>query len=132
MDGGGYGQQVIRLPCTGNDTVLDAIAQIQGLSQVSSTQMWLARPCEDNPGHSRVLAINWDEITAGGVTTTNYQLLPGDRIYVRADQMIATDAYLSKYLAPIERIFGFTLLGTSTVSRLQFYKAAGSSGGGSF
>ena len=36
MDGGGYGQQIVRLPCTGNETVLDAIAQVNGLPQVAS------------------------------------------------------------------------------------------------
>jgi polysaccharide export outer membrane protein len=129
MDGGGYGVQVIRLPCTGNETVLDAMAQVQGLSQVSSKQMWIARPCEDKPGQSRILCVNWDAITAGGITTTNYQIFPGDRIYVRADQMIATDNYLSKYLTPIERVMGFTLLGVGTVGRLQFYHESASSGG---
>src|SRR5207302_164023 len=31
IDGGGFGQQVFRLPVTGNETVLDAISQVQGL-----------------------------------------------------------------------------------------------------
>ena len=45
LDGGGSGQQVIRLPITGNETVLDAIAQVNGLSPVSSTDnIWVARP----------------------------------------------------------------------------------------
>src|SRR5437764_5776206 len=36
FDGGGVGQTVIRLPVTGNETVLDAIAQLYGLSAVSN------------------------------------------------------------------------------------------------
>jgi len=51
-------------------------------------------------------------------------------IDVRADQMIATANDLAEYLTPIERVFGFTLLGTGTVSRLQFYREPGASGGG--
>ncbi len=132
MDGGGYGEQVIRLPCTGNETVLDAISQIQGLSQVSSKQIWIARPCSNNIGESHILCVNWEAITAGGISTTNYQLLPNDRIYVRADPMIATDNFIAKLLNPVERIFGFTLLGTTTAQRLQFYHQGANSGGGVF
>ena len=35
-DGGGNGERVDRIPFTGNETVLDAVAQIQGLSDISS------------------------------------------------------------------------------------------------
>ena len=66
---------------TGNDTVLDAVSQINGLSQVSSKKMWIARPA---PHHSdsQILPIDWDGISQGAQTATNYQLLPGDRLYV--------------------------------------------------
>ena len=36
LDGGGAGQTVIRLPITGNETVIDALSQVNGLSAVSS------------------------------------------------------------------------------------------------
>jgi polysaccharide export outer membrane protein len=42
--GGGLGDQVIILPSRGNETVLDAIGQVSGLSSTSSTRMWIARP----------------------------------------------------------------------------------------
>ena len=42
--GAGLGDSVRRLPVTGNDKVLDAISQINGLSQVSSKKIWIARP----------------------------------------------------------------------------------------
>lgn len=35
-DGGGSGESVVRLPFTGNETVLDAMSQVDGLSEVSS------------------------------------------------------------------------------------------------
>ncbi|MDA1252055.1 MAG: polysaccharide biosynthesis/export family protein [Planctomycetota bacterium] len=35
-DGGGAGEQVFRFPCTGNETVLDALSQINGLPVVAS------------------------------------------------------------------------------------------------
>ncbi len=119
VDGGGLGEQIVRLPCTGNETVLDAIAQIDGLPQISSKRIWIARPCSDKPGKADILNVNWQSLTADGNATTNYQLLPGDRIYVQADNLMATDNFLSKLLAPVNRVLGVTLLGTSTAQQIQ-------------
>jgi protein involved in polysaccharide export with SLBB domain len=120
MDGGGYGEQIIRLPFTGNETVLDAISQVNGLSQVSSKHVWVARPSPSDCTQTQILDVHWSAITAEGVTTTNYQLMPGDRIYVRADKLIATDNFLGKLLAPVERVLGVALLGRYTVQGQNF------------
>jgi polysaccharide export outer membrane protein len=129
MDGGGYGEQIVRLPCTGNDTVLDAIAKIEGLPQISSKRIWIARPCPEDVRKSTIIRVNWQSITADGIATTNYQLFPGDRIYVQADNLVAADNFLAKLTAPLERIFGTTLLGVTTAQRIQFYKQTAISGG---
>ena len=130
-DGGGYGEQVVRLPVTGNETVLDAISQIQGLSQVSSKRIWVARPAPAGTQCAQVLDVHWKEITQEGITTTNYQLFPGDRIYIQADHMIAVDNFLAKTLAPVERILGVTLLGNQTVRSLEGQQnGTGGFGGG--
>ena len=118
-DGGGSGEQVIRMPFTGNETVLDAISNIQGLPSISSKMMWLARPTPAGTGVVQNMPIDWDSITRMGVTSTNYQLLPGDRIYIKADSMVSLDNFVAKTIAPAERIFGFTLLGNGVVRRLQ-------------
>ena len=55
MDGGGFGEQLIRLPYTGNETVLDAIAQVNGLSQVSSKRIWVARPSPGDVHRTQIL-----------------------------------------------------------------------------
>jgi len=39
LDGGGTGEQVQRFPVTGNETVLDAIAAVQGLSEVAIAKL---------------------------------------------------------------------------------------------
>lgn len=134
MDGGGFGEQVIKLPVTGNETVLDAIAQVEGLSSVSSKRMWIARPAPAGFNQAQVLDVDWSAITAEGITTTNYQLLPGDRIYVQADHLVAFDTLLGKITAPIERVLGVTLLGVGAVQRIDFYSrfnsGSGFSGGG--
>jgi polysaccharide export outer membrane protein len=133
-DGGGYGQQIVRLPCTGNETVLDAIAQINGLPQVSSKRVWIARPSPETGGRPQILCVNWRSITADGVATTNYQLLPGDRVYVQADDLITTDNFLAKVFNPINRVLGSMLLGISAAEGIQTLKngTSGTSGTGTF
>ncbi len=115
MDGGGAGERVQRLPVTGNETVLDAIAAVEGLSEVSSKRIWVARPAPAGTDAAQVMLVNWNDIAAQGVTDTNYQLLPGDRIYVQSDNLVAMDTTIGKILAPLQQIAGFTLLGTSVV-----------------
>ena len=128
-DGGGAGEQVIKLPCTGNETVLDAIANIRGLPTVASkSEIWIARPAPAGTGHEQRLPVDWNGIARGGSTTTNYQLLPGDRLYVKADDLIIFDTWVAKITAPWERIFGFTILGNGTVRALQ--RGRGAQGGG--
>jgi polysaccharide export outer membrane protein len=119
-DGGGYGQIVLRFPITGKETVLDAIGQIQGLPAVSSQRrIWVARPAPADHCCLQILPVDWQAIVQGGSTATNYQLFPGDRVYVKADCLITIDNWLAKALAPVERIFGITLLGTATVRTIE-------------
>jgi polysaccharide export outer membrane protein len=119
-DGGGFGQQVFRFPITGNETVLDAIANVQGLAPVSSKKrIWVARPSPVQLGCNQILPVDWRAITEGASTATNYQLFPGDRVYIAADRLIAIDNLLAKVLSPVERIFGVTLLGSSAIRSLE-------------
>ena len=130
--GAGMGDGVYRFPITGNETVLDAISNINGLESVSSKRMWIARPTPD-PNNVQVLPVSWETITAQASTSTNYQILPGDRIFIAEDKLIAFDMGLSKLIAPVERIVGFTLLGTSTAGRLSGNVLRNASrGGGGF
>ncbi len=120
IDGGGYGQQIIPLPVTGNETVLDAISLIGGLAPVSSKRrIWVARPQPCQSNCNVILPVDWLAITMNGQTCTNYQLFPGDRVYVSANPLIALDNRLTQVLNPIERVFGAILLGSTTVRSLQ-------------
>ena len=69
-------------PLLGRETVLDAILQAGGLtSRASPCDIVLVRPTP--PCECRVvLPVCYRQITQLGDTTTNYQLQPGDRIYV--------------------------------------------------
>lgn len=130
-EGAGLGDGVTRFPITGNDTVLDAIANIQGLTEVSSKHIWIARPVP-NCEQVQILPVDWKAITAQGATETNYQLMPGDRVFVAEDKMVAFDTGLGKLFAPFERIMGFTLLGTNTATRLSGKVLRGGGNPGSF
>ena len=128
-DGAGYGQQVVRIPFTGNETVLDAIANIEGLSPTSSQRIWVARPAPSGVEMAQTLPVDWRAISREGVTTTNYQLLPGDRVFIEGDGLVATDNLIAKVLAPVERIFGVVSLGYGTIRRIETGQLFGNSGG---
>lgn len=74
-------------PLTGNETVLDGLMAAGGLtSRAAVCEMLLARPTE--PGSCRVtMPVCYRVITQLGDTTTNYQLRPGDRIFVARQSM---------------------------------------------
>jgi polysaccharide export outer membrane protein len=110
---------VYSFPTTGNETVLDAMARINGLPQVASKRhIWVARR-SPHGGPDQIMPVCWEEMTQQGITRTNYQVLPGDRIYVQSQKIISIDNALAKFLSPIERVLGVTLLGASTVQTIQ-------------
>jgi polysaccharide export outer membrane protein len=129
--GAGLGDQVVILPARGNETVLDAIGQIQGLQSNSSTRMWIARPGFNDFYSDQILPVDWLAVTQRGDITTNYQMLPGDRLYVAEDALVAVDTALAKMISPIERVLGVTLLGTDTAQRIRFFNQP-NAGFGSF
>jgi hypothetical protein len=131
-DGAGFGEQVVRLPVTGNDTVLDAISQIEGLSQVSSKNIWVARPSCPGTRVAQILPVRWEEIAVEGITDTNYQLFPGDRIYVKSDPLIHTDNFLAKLISPVERVFGIIILGDQANEAIRFSQTGALAGRGAF
>jgi polysaccharide biosynthesis/export protein len=117
-EGAGFGDNIARFPVTGNETVLDAISLINGISRLSSKDIWIARPAPSGVGCDQILPVDLEAIMKGGSTATNYQILPGDRVFIAQDQWIAADSIIGKITAPFERIFGFTLLGTSLVQQV--------------
>lgn len=130
-DGAGFGDQVSRFPLTGGETVLDAMAEIGGLPQNGSkTNVWIARPIPGEPNASEILPIDWVSITKHGSTATNYQVLPGDRIFVKADAMITTNNVLNKVLAPFEQVLGSITLFNVTIRSLGTRQLGGLGGFG--
>ena len=117
--GGGLGDRVNILPSRGNETVIDAIGQFDGFQSTSSTRMWIARPGGNSRGGDQIMPIDWLAISQRGDVATNYQLLPGDRLYISEDKLVALDTRLGKVIAPVERVLGVTLLGNQTVRGIQ-------------
>ncbi|HUR53300.1 MAG TPA: polysaccharide biosynthesis/export family protein [Gemmataceae bacterium] len=115
LDGAGAGQTVVRLPITGNETVIDAISQVNGLTVVSSqNRIWVSRPAPEG-ACPQILPVDWKGVVEKGETATNYQILPGDRVFVAAYPLSVLDTRMARAFAPIERMLGITLLGSSTV-----------------
>ncbi len=61
-----------------------------------------------------MLPVDWKGITQHGAMNTNWQIMPGDRVYVQADPVRRFNNNLAKFLEPIERLLGSTLLGAQT------------------
>jgi polysaccharide export outer membrane protein len=119
-DGAGLGQQVVSVAVTGRETVLDAVSKIYGLSPVSSKHhIWIARRASDGVHYHQRLDVDWIGITERGETTTNYQIMPGDRVFVQSDRVRLFDNTLAKFLSPVERLFGVTLLSSQAINSIR-------------
>ena len=116
--GVGAGDAIRRVPITGNDTVLDALSVVNGLSQVSSRKIWLSRPSASNPEKGTILPVDYEAIMRRGAAATNYQILPNDRLFIAQDRLLARNYELSKQTAEIEKVLGLIGLGTSTLGNL--------------
>ena len=73
--------------------------------------IWVARPAPaDGSGCAQTLPVNWRAIVDAADTSTNWQVLPGDRVFVAEDKLVALDNFVDKVIGPFERIVGFNLL----------------------
>jgi protein involved in polysaccharide export with SLBB domain len=118
-EGAGLGDNVRRVPITGNETVLDALSVVNGLSQVSSTKIWIARPAPGGFGCEQILPVDYEAVARGGSAATNYQVMPGDRVFIAEDNVTAFNTYLAKVVMPVERLLGIASLGASSVRSFQ-------------
>jgi polysaccharide export outer membrane protein len=119
-EGSVTGEDIVNIPITGKETVLDAIANIGGLSRVSGKLVWISRPAPGVPGCEQILPIDYLAITRGGSSATNYQLLPGDRVFIAEDGLVTTNGFVQKVVNPIYRLFSVAQLGSYSVKGMQF------------
>lgn len=73
------GDNIYRLPLTGHETVLDALAQIPGLTGLSEAKIWIDRPVA---GGHEIIPIIWNDALSGAKPAANPQLLPADRLFI--------------------------------------------------
>jgi polysaccharide biosynthesis/export protein len=104
-----------RMPVTGNETVLDAINYAGGLIATAAPQnIRLVRPAPPGACCEQVLPVNLAAIISAGDPTTNYQLMPGDRLVVYRDPIIRTTLFIDRIAAPFQTVlnsmlqYGFT------------------------
>ena len=105
-----------RLPITGNETVLDAINYAGGLiPTASSVNVRLVRPAPPGSSQPTLLPVNLAAIINDGDPTTNYQMMPGDRVMVYRDPIVRTTVFMDRLAAPFNSVlnsmlqYGFTV-----------------------
>jgi polysaccharide biosynthesis/export protein len=99
-----------RLPITGNETVLDAINYAGGLIPTASTvNIRLVRPAPPGACCEQLLPVNLAAIVNAGDSTTNYQLMPGDRLVVYRDPIVRTTVFLDRLAAPFNSVLNSML-----------------------
>ena len=99
-----------RLPITGNETVLDAINYAGGLIPTAAPQnIRLVRPAPPGACCEQVLPVNLAAIISAGDPTTNYQLMPGDRIVVYRDPIVRGTIFIDRLAAPFQTVLNSIL-----------------------
>lgn len=123
----GEGESVTRVPLTGRENVLEVLSVIDGIPlDANSHRMWIARPAPAEADCDQVLMVDWAGIVQRGRTATNYQLLPGDRLYIKADPYLKFDYLVTKVTTPIRNLGSFA---QSILSTEETFRAAFQSGG---
>ena len=93
-----------RFPCTGKETVLDALNFAGGfLSSAESRDITLARPPRAGKP-ARVLKVDHDAIVNRGEAETDYQLFPGDRVPVGRNAVVKASVQLNRMAEPFSLV----------------------------
>jgi polysaccharide biosynthesis/export protein len=94
-----------RYPITGNETVLDALNFAGGLLPTAAPQnIRLVRPAPPGASCEQLLPVNYAAIINGGDSTTNYQIMPGDRLVVFRDPIVRTTVFLNRLAEPFSLV----------------------------
>ena len=73
---------VIQVPYRGNETVLDALANLRGLSDLSKKSIWIARFASDGSGQEEIVPVDWNGLARANSEAVNPRILANDRIFV--------------------------------------------------
>ena len=101
--------------------MLDAINFANGLTPTAAPQnIRLVRPAPAGACCEQILPVNLAAITSGGDPTTNYQLMPNDRIVVYRDPIVRFTVLLDRLAAPLQTVLGTTLQTAFTIRSVKF------------
>ncbi len=98
-----------RLPYTGGDTVLDLLEYAGGLLQTADKSKIRLIRSYPKGSPARVLPVDYEEIAMGTDSSTNYQILPNDRLVIpriassRLEADAGRGASRAEYRVPNER-----------------------------
>lgn len=73
------GDNIVAMPFTGNDHVLDVLPHADASKPLSQANIWISRPRLNG---DQILPVDYEAITVHADPLSNYQLLPGDRVFV--------------------------------------------------
>ena len=94
-----------KFPHTGNETVLDAIQNAGQLDpNAAVNNIRVVRPAPPGACCAQTLPVNLAAIMQAGDTTTNYQIMPGDRIFVYRDPIVRTTIFINRLAAPFNTV----------------------------
>ena len=120
-----------RLRITGNETVLDALQFAGGLTPTAAPQnIRLVRPAPPGACCEQVLPVNLAAITSGGDPSTNYQMMPGDRLIVYRDPIVRFTIFLDRLVAPVQSVLSTTLQTAFTIRSVKFAALPAGAGAG--
>lgn len=112
-----------RFPITGNETVLDALNTAGGLLPTAAPQnIRLVRPAPPGACCEQKLPVNIAAIVSGGDPTTNYQLMPGDRLVVYRDPIVRTTIFIDRLAAPFQTVVNSMLQYSFMARSIQFLR----------
>ncbi len=93
-----------RIPCTGKETVLDALNFAGGLLPTAEPKdIRLIRPARGGKP-AKVLKVDLEAIQENGDVTSNYQIFPGDRLVVNRNEVARMTIEIDRLAGPIESI----------------------------
>ena len=78
-------------------------------STAAPANIRLVRPAPPGACCEQVLPVNLAAIISGGDPTTNYQLMPGDRLVVYRDPIIRGTIFIDRLAAPFQTVVNSVL-----------------------
>jgi polysaccharide export outer membrane protein len=114
-----------KLPCTGKETVLDALNYAGGLIPTADPKnIKLVRPARGGKP-ARVYPIDYEAILEQGEREKDYQLFPDDRIIVGRSAAVKATLEADRVAAPIQTAFNTILQQTFALRSLSQAAASG-------